>query len=298
MNNTNVNITEKNISDLNISGVILGTKVNQPNINNNNNEKLKNSKKNNNFDESIKKSETFVPLNRKINPDNISGVKNNNVNTGGNDFSLSGIIAPSKTNQKLSQNAPLSNHNQTGPFLSSKNFHGNINFSPNGDIQDIKGSRKPNFTDINYNKNINDKSVPNNETKKNTNDVNIVIKKIKILPQENININISNNQNGNKLNSSQNVIERSIIEYYPPENEKNNENIPNQSVNINMNVNPSLNNENNIKNNNNIIASIPKINIQNNNNKEHKLTDLRFKTIKEDENNNDIPGAEHIYSGK
>ena len=298
LNNTNVNITEKNISDLNISGVILGTKVNQPNTNNNNNEKLKNSKKNNNFDESIKKSETFVPLNRKINPDNISGVKNNNVNTGGNDFSLSGIIAPSKTNQKLSQNAPLSNHNQTGPFLSSKNFHGNINFSPNGDIQDIKGSRKPNFTDINYNKNINDKSVQNNETKKNPNDVNIVIKKMQILPQENININISNNQNGNKLNSSQNVIERSIIEYYPPENEKNNENIPNQSVNINMNVNPSLNNENNIKNNNNIIASIPKINIQNNNNKEHKLTDLRFKTIKEDENNNDIQGAEHIYSGK
>ena len=121
---------------------------------------------------------------------------------------------------------------------------------------------------------------------------------MQILPQENININISNNQNGNKLNSSQNVIERSIIEYYPPENEKNNENIPNQSVNINMNVNPSLNNENNIKNNNNIIASIPKINIQNNNNKEQKLTDLRFKTIKEDENNNDIPGAEHIYSGK
>jgi hypothetical protein len=294
LNNTIVNITEKNISDLNISGVILGTKANG---------KLKNSKNNNNFDESIKKSETFVPLNRKINPDNISGVKNNNVNTSGNDFCLTGIIAPSKTNQKQSQNDPLNNYNQNRPILSSKNFHGNINFSPNGDIQDIKGPRKPNYSDINNNKNINDKSVPNNETEeKNPNDVNIVIKKMQILPQENINLNISNNQNGNKLNSSQNVIERSIIEYYSPQNEKNNENIPNQSVNNNMNVNPSLNNENNIKNNNknnnNIIASIPKINIQNNNNKEHKLTDLRFKTIKEDENNNDIPGAEHIYSGK
>ena len=275
--NTNVNITEKNINDLNISGTILGTKVNPPNDNYINNITPKVEIKD---DDIFKKSQTFVPLNHKLKDDKKPEVKNKNPNVGGNDFSISGIIQPKKK-----PNDQLTNNNPTGPIKTLKNFHNNVNVSTNSDIQEIKGTRRqPNYSDINYNSNINGNSQLNDETKKNPKDVNIVIKKMQILPQENISISNIQNTTTNNINTSQNVIEKSIIEYYPSQNERNNENVPKKSINNN--------------NNNNIIESIPKINIQNKNNNEHKLTDLRFKTIKEDENNNDNKGEDNIYSDK
>ena len=385
--NASINLMEKSIKEINLTGTIVGSKINEPYINNNKSiQQLQNSNyyllsqnksqntdinnrninlpssqlqinDNINIKENIHNLSTNPQItevkkynNTYVNYDingNIPGIKNPNSNININKpeqyaFNLTGIIPSSKTNKKQNINYKINNpdvqlfDNTNNPIRvinTHKNFHGNINDLNFTEIKELKGSRNPfYYSNINNNNNINNQIILNAPPKNNSKNVNLVVKKMEILPQENINI---SNNNTHTINNSQNIIEKSNIEFFPSQIEYNN--IPiSYSINNNINnINPQINNigytdeyiinnnddkNNNIINNEDIHIEMPKVDMKinsneiieeaaklkmqnksNNNNNikksnNHVLTDLRFKAIEEEDNKN-ILGDENIYSG-
>ena len=273
--------------DYNISGNIPGVKVTKLNANSNT------------------KSEDFciqgiIPSsNNKINTNKIVNYKINRP-----DVQLTNYNTYNKYNT-------FNTNSVSNNVLIGKNFHGNINDVNYMDFHDndVKGPRRIFNSSTRYNNNINlnNKVILNNEIKNNPQNINSAIK----------NMQISNNENLN-ISSSQNIMEKSNNEFFPhqiindnPEmnnmNKINNNNIQTSNFNYKIDNNNientielkannnnelySINNGNNINiempevdmkfNSNNINPIIPKIETNNDNNN-HKLTQLRFHTIKEE----------------
>ena len=243
--------------------------------------------------------------------------KNNNINTNYK------IISPDV--QKIESNL-------------KKNFHGSINdidnYNKNDKYNEIiipkkfiisqpKSNKNNTNNNININNNINNISNQTpikNKDKENT--INLVVSNMQIIPEKNLN-----------LNNSQNIIQKSNNEYYPSQLE--NSHI-NYSYNINYTVpnlkksnfdysivnNNNLGNKNELKisnineqyniNGEDIHIEMPKVDIKYNNNiteiknknnndindNNYKLTDLRFKTIEENNQINNVNNEdEKINSG-
>ena len=263
---------------------------------------------------------------------NIPGVKVTKLNPSqqSKNFHIQGIIPPSKNTTNINyrinpdiQIPPYQNNdNLTGPILfSKKNFHGNINDPNNLDLSynDLRDSRNIPLSQppTNYYINSNSKINQNSNIKNNPNSINLVVTNMQIVPENNIN-----------FSNSQNIMQKSNNEYYPSANSE-----INYSYNINNNNRKKKKKKSNydytIKNNNNqekyiingddINVEIPKIDAKLNNNiteitknesqyknnnkiedkDNHKLTDLRFKSIKEEsgEINNIVFGEENVNSG-
>ena len=297
----NVQITKINKAlDYNICGNIPGVKVTKLSENNSN------SQPNNFYIQGI------IPSNKKIN----NSTKNIVYKINRPDVQLTNYKTFNTYNNNMLRNIPI-----------NKNFHGNINdanYLNYFNTDDIKGSRRIINPQLQYNtiNNINNnidlydnKVVINDKTKNNTQmsqNVNLVINKMEILPEENFNI-----------TKSQNIVQKSNNEYYPPQIENISEINYNYQINNNNtqlkannydivnnlenkfelksnNNNQSSINHNDIQieipkvemnlNYNDIKTDIPNIEIQNHiqnsnditNLNNHKLTELRFRPIKED----------------
>ena len=233
------------------------------------------------------------------------------------DFFLQGIIPSVMPNTNLKANykinspdVQLNNYNiSKGTIPINNSFHGTINNPHNSDYYyEIKGLRKlpnaqttTNTIDLRNQIKLQEK-INNN----NSNNINLVASQMQLFPEENIN-NITDNQN---------VMQKSNNEFYPPENEN-----PNPKISYNYNLdninlqksidyqiekkienktqpnimNNSTNNNNFMIESNEIKVEMPKAELNfnannlNNLNNNHKLTELRFKPIEEDNDN--------LYSG-
>ena len=287
----------------------------------------------------VNNTQNNIPINYSING-NIHGIKDHKSNVNNEDsdiFFISGLIPPPQNNQKQNimyktNNVQLSNNNQYE--IIPNNFNGNLNNINNKGYQEIKGSRMPLYSSyINNNNDIDD---INNQIKLSAQGHklhNIVVKKMEIIPQENVS-NIDNNNNSR--NNSPN--KQSNIELYPSQIQYNNNIcIPDSSVINNINLKPQSSqyqsynieyetennfenkylypnsNNNNVFNNeihiempkaniemnsNYLYEEIPKFNIKNQNNINNiKLNDLNVKVI-EEEKNKDGNFEEKFYYGR
>ena len=225
------------------------------------------------------------------------------------------------------------NNNITEPILfSKKNFHATINAPNNLDYSynDLRASKNiaQSQPPTNYYINSNSKINQNNNIKNKPNSINLVVTNMQIVPEKNLN-----------LSNSQNIMQRSNNEYYPSANSEinysyninnNNKNTNLQKSNYDYTIKNNIENKSQIKKNNNnqeqyiingddINVEIPKIDAKLNNNiteitkiesqfknnnkiedkDNHKFTDLRFKSIKEEsgEINNIVFDEERVNSG-
>ena len=266
---------------------------------------------------------------------NIPGVKVTKLNQPKyKDFFIEGLIPPSKNKENLKSynykiNSPdvqlstYTNNNINGEIILNKSFHGNINDPYNLDINnnEIKASRRlinmqpPSQIHLNNNNNN------NNINLNKSNNVNLNVSNLQILPEKSIN-----------LSNSQNIIQKSNNEYYPPRNDINpeikyNYDINNHYINSNLKksnfdykiennlnnkpiIQTNISNEQYAINGDDIHIQMPKIDINYNNNinemptkdnriqNNHKLNDLRFRTIDEEKQkiNNINFGEENEYS--
>ena len=273
---------------------------------------------------------------------NIPGVKVTKLNPSqqNKSFHIQGLIPSSKNttniNYKINPNIEIPpyqiNDNQAEPILfSKKNFHATINDPNNLDYSynDLAASRNIALSQppTNYYINSNSKINQNNNIKNKPNSINLVVTKMQIVPEKNLN-----------FSNSQNIIQKSNNEYYPSVNSEmnysyninnNNRNTDLQKSNNDYTIKNNIENKPQIKNNDNqeqyiingddINVEIPKIDAKLNNNiteitkiesqyknnnkiedkDNHKLTDLRFKSIKEEsgEINNIVFDEENVNSG-
>ena len=287
----NINLIESKLPQESINVNIPKVELPEENINNIN---FQNSKMN-------------IPLEYNISG-NIPGVKVTKLNKkqSNSDFFLEGIIPSefaninTKMNYKIN-NTDINRYNTVQGNI-NKNFHGNINSPQNLDYYyEIKGLRKVTNTQIPTNTIDLRNQIKLEEKKKytNSNNVNLVASQIQIFPEENYNI-----------NDSQNVMQKSNNDFYPPginnTNSKTSYNYNLDNINLQKSVDYQIgkklenNNQQNITNsiNNNymidsnqIKVEMPKtdLNFNPNNlynlNDNHKVTGLRFKTIEEDNEN-------------
>ena len=338
VNNPNIS-TNNNISSPQIETNNINLKANVPklNINSENSQNIiinpiKTELNNGNINMENQKINNIPEYNLYGNIPGTKALKNKSNKSKNPDFNLQGIIPSSKNDNKKNNinanyklNSPdvqLSayNNNSTVPNFTTKKFHGNINdlgCNNNDNYNEVKIPRKYliSQSQINSNTYINNNNINlNNNISNQTpikykdNTINLVVTNMQILPEKNLNLNLSN---------SQNIIQKSNNEYYPS-------NLENSQINYSYNINYTTSNlqksnfDYNIINNlenkselkiyntneqyningddihiempkdeikyNNTITEIKnrKINnINDNDNNNYKLTDLRFRTIVE-----------------